>query len=53
MEPQIFGYVRISTKDQNEARQLAALAEYDIPKRNLTLTGRAERILTAPHGGGW
>ncbi|QEK18924.1 hypothetical protein LAJLEIBI_02947 [[Clostridium] hylemonae DSM 15053] len=26
-----FGYIRVSTKDQNEARQLAALAEYHIP----------------------
>ncbi len=26
----IYGYVRVSSKDQNEARQLAALAAFDI-----------------------
>ena len=35
MKTQTYGYVRISTKEQNEARQLAALAEYEIPQRNL------------------
>lgn len=31
----IYGYVRVSTKDQNEDRQLLALSEYKIPRRNL------------------
>ena len=30
-----FGYIRVSTKDQNEARQLAALEEYQIPRSRL------------------
>lgn len=30
-----YGYVRVSTKEQNEDRQLAALAAYDIPVGNL------------------
>jgi len=48
MEPQIFGYVRISTKDQNEARQLAALAEYDIPKRNLYIDRQSGKDFDRP-----
>ena len=35
--PNTYGYVRVSTKDQNEARQLAALACYEIPPQNLFL----------------
>lgn len=31
----IYGYVRVSTKEQNEDRQLAALAPYDIPANQL------------------
>jgi len=48
MEPQIFGYVRISTKDQNEARQLAALAEYEIPKRNLYIDRQSGKDFDRP-----
>ena len=31
----IYGYVRVSTKEQNEDRQLAALAPFEIPDGNL------------------
>lgn len=31
----IYGYVRVSTKEQNEDRQLAALAPFEIPAGNL------------------
>lgn len=30
-----YGYIRVSTKDQNEARQVVALEQYAIPKKNL------------------
>ena len=30
-ERQVYGYVRVSGRDQNEARQMAALSEYEIP----------------------
>lgn len=35
MSHQVFGYLRVSTKDQHEDRQLAALSEYQIPAGNL------------------
>lgn len=31
----IYGYVRVSTKDQNEDRQLAAMQELQIPEKNI------------------
>ena len=44
---QKYGYVRVSTREQNEARQLDALAPYEIPQKNLFVEKKAERILTA------
>ncbi len=35
MERREYGYVRVSDKDQNEARQVEALLEYGIDKRNI------------------
>lgn len=31
----IYGYMRVSSKDQNEDRQQDALAQYDIPINNV------------------
>lgn len=31
----IYGYIRVSTKDQNEDRQRIALAEFPVPKENI------------------
>ena len=31
----VFGYIRVSTKEQNEDRQLIALNEYDVPEKNI------------------
>ena len=44
----IFGYVRVSTQEQNEARQLAALAPYDIPKRNIYLDKQSGKDFDRP-----
>ena len=33
--PEIYGYARVSTKDQNEARQIDALTEFGIKERNI------------------
>ena len=32
---EIYGYVRVSSKDQNEDRQLIALSEFPVPKQNI------------------
>ena len=31
----IFGYIRVSTREQNEDRQLIALNEYNVPEKNI------------------
>ena len=35
MKQKTYGYARVSSKDQNEARQLDALTEYPIPLENI------------------
>ena len=35
MKPTIYGYVRVSTAEQNEDRQLIALREMGVPKKNI------------------
>lgn len=35
MTEQIYGYIRVSTKEQNEDRQLIALRELSIPEQNI------------------
>lgn len=35
MENRIFGYARVSSKDQNEARQISALSEFGVSEREL------------------
>ncbi len=32
---EIYGYVRVSTKEQNEDRQLIALREVSVPEKNI------------------
>lgn len=33
----MYGYVRVSTKEQNPERQMIALKEYGIPEKNIYL----------------
>lgn len=35
MEGTIYGYVRVSTRDQNEVRQLAAMQEFGVAEKNI------------------
>ena len=35
MKQRVYGYVRVSSKDQNEARQLIALKPYHIPQEQI------------------
>ena len=34
MEQRRFGYIRVSTKDQNEMRQIRALEKYGVQKKD-------------------
>lgn len=48
METQTYGYVRISTKEQNEARQLAALAAYGITGKRLFIDRQSGKDFDRP-----
>lgn len=48
MMGEIYGYVRVSTRDQNEDRQLRALRELAIPEQNLYLDKRSGKDFARP-----
>ena len=37
MPKKVYGYVRVSAKDQKEDRQMAAMQEYSVPKQNICM----------------
>jgi len=43
-----YGYVRVSAKDQNEDRQVAALADYGIDKRNMIVDKQSGKDFERP-----
>ena len=44
----IYGYARVSSKDQNEARQIIALSQFPVKKENIYIESLAVRILIDP-----
>ncbi len=44
----IFGYIRVSSRDQNEDRQLIALKELAIPKKNIFIDKQSEKDFKRP-----
>lgn len=46
--PNTYGYIRVSTKEQNEARQLDALAPYSIPEKNLYMDKQSGKSFDRP-----
>ena len=49
----IYGYIRVSTREQNEDRQLIALHELDIPEKTFTSTSSQVRTLSVRSTSGW
>lgn len=45
---QTYDYIRVSTRDQNEDRQLVALPAYPIPKKNLFLDKQSSKDFERP-----
>lgn len=45
---EIYGYIRVSTRDQNEDRQLIALHELDIPEKNIFLDKQSGKDFQRP-----
>lgn len=48
MNTQVYGYVRVSSKDQNEDRQVIALSEYKIPPKNIYLDKQSGKDFDRP-----
>lgn len=44
----VYGYVRVSTKDQNEDRQLIALQEMFIPEKNIFVDKQSGKDFNRP-----
>ena len=49
----LYGYIRVSTRDQNEDRQLIALRELKIPEKNILWTSSPARTSTVRSTSGW
>ena len=48
MEETIFGYIRVSTKEQCEDRQMIALRNFSVPENQILWISSAERISIVP-----
>lgn len=48
MNTNTYGYVRVSSKDQNEARQMHAMAEYQIPPKNIFMDKQSGKDFERP-----
>ncbi len=46
--PNIYGYIRVSTKEQNEDRQLIALRAMDIPEKNIYMGKQSGKDFNRP-----
>lgn len=49
MNGTMYGYVRVSTKDQNESRQLTAMQEFGIAKENVVIEKQSGKDFQRPH----
>ena len=48
MEQKTYGYARVSTREQNEARQLLALEQYKIPSENIFIDRQSGQDFNRP-----
>lgn len=44
----IYGYIRVSATDQNEARQMVALSEFEIPRRQIFIDKQSGKDFNRP-----
>ena len=45
----IYGYVRVSSTDQNENRQMVALREVDVPEKNIFMDKQSGKDFDRPN----
>ena len=48
MENQIYGYIRVSSRDQNEDRQVIAMREFGIAEKNLVIDKQSDKYFARP-----
>ena len=48
MENQIYGYIRVSSRDQNEERQVIAMREFGIVEKNLVIDKQSGKDFARP-----
>ena len=48
MRGKIYGYIRVSTKEQNEARQVVAMRKFGVPEGNLFLDKQSGKNFERP-----
>ena len=48
MQEKVYGYVRVSTKDQNEARQLVAMSEFGVPPKRIVCEKQSGKDFKRP-----
>ncbi len=48
MDAQLYGYIRVSTQDQHEARQLNAMLDFGVPPENLFLDKQSGKDFLRP-----
>ena len=48
MAKRIYGYVRVSAKDQNESRQIEALAQFPVERKNIFMDKRSGKDFERP-----
>ena len=44
----IYGYVRVSTREQNEARQMKAMSEIEVPTENIYMDKQSGKDFKRP-----
>lgn len=49
MADRLYGYARVSTRVQNEARQIAALREFGVPEENIIVEKQSGKDFDRPH----
>ena len=48
MSGTIYGYIRVSTKEQNEDRQIIAMREIGVPERNIYMDKQSSKDFNRP-----
>lgn len=45
---QVYGYIRVSTRDQNEERQVIAMREFGVPEKNMVIDKQSGKNFARP-----